>query len=471
MLNSSIVFAEEKMKIITKLAKHQYDHNRDSETHLLVQLEAPKVEWNEKRKPICILPVIDVSGSMAGQKIDYVRKACRKLIDNLSIGDLMGIVAFDSYVYSISPVVEITQYHKDQLKEKVLQLQAGSSTNMSGGLQTAFRMLAESNITDDITLRVVLFTDGHANVGVSGRNLLEFVKEHKGKASLSCFGFGTDCDQELLADMAMSVDGNYAYIDSPDSALSAFARELGGLMSIYAQDIDITIKPNENNQILEILNDERVEDKDGVATISLKDILGEEKKSIVAKVKLGEVAQALPRKVNAFKISVAYTDFEGKKQSAEEILKVKFCKPNEEPAEEDNEVVLQRDRFLVAKFQKEAEEFARRGMYQQAQGVMVNCCSLISDTDMIASVNNLSNNYASAVSYNSSKGETNTAKAVFSGKRVSHFSSRSRGLAGKFQVDSTHISNLVKEFENTNDATDGSTTSTITKNKIDREDW
>lgn len=410
------------MEIRTKLSKEQYDFNKDSETHLLVELSAPKIKI-ENRPPICVVPVLDVSGSMEGEKIDYLRKACRKLIDNLAIGDFAGVVAFDSNIYEVAPIREITQEQKEIIKKKVSELHAGSATNLSGGLLKALEWVNKMDLPVETVLRVIVFTDGQANGGFTGEKLLTMATECKGRVSVSVFGFGTDVLHDFLANMSSKCEGNYAYIDSADAALSAFGRELGGLMATYAQDIKVSITPDKNNKIIEILNDEDVDEKDGAAVIRLRDILGEEKKWLVAKVKLSKVDKPLPRKVNAFTINVSFTDRNGEEKVLDSVpLKIKFCKSDEESKEEDAEVVKQRDRLLAAKAQDQAEIYARNGNYQAAVNVMNLCCDSLGDTGVKDLMETLTANYVSAQSYNQSSGLTNTTRSVLKGKRLSYVS-------------------------------------------------
>ncbi|MFA5048407.1 MAG: VWA domain-containing protein [Patescibacteria group bacterium] len=427
------------MEIRTKLSKDQYSFNKDSETHLLVELTAPQVKI-ENRPPICVVPVLDVSGSMSGSKIDYLRKACRKLIDHLAPGDFVGVVAFDSMVYEVAPIREITQEQKEIIKKKISELNAGSATNLSGGLIKALEWINAMDLPVETVLRVIIFTDGQANVGLNGKNLLNMAVEKKQRVSVSTFGFGTDCHQDFLAEVSSRCDGNYAFIDSADAALSAFGRELGGLMSTYAQDIKVSITPDKNNSIVEILNDEDVEEKDGSAIIKLRDILGEEKKWLVAKVKLSEVDKPLPRKVNAFTVNVKFTDRNGAEKVLDSVpVKVKFCKSDEEPKEEDTEVVKHRDRLLAAKAQDQADAFVKVGNYQAAYSVMNLCCDSLSDENIKGAVRGITANYADARSYSATSGINSMAKKAFMGRRVSYVSKDCESICDIADVQSNSI--------------------------------
>ena len=442
------------MRVKAKLAKNQYAFNKVNETHLMIELEAPKVEWQKDRAPICLIPVLDLSSSMYGEKIDYVRKACRKLVDNLAPGDFAGIVGYDNTVHEIAEIREITQSQKDELKKKISELHTTGCTNLSGGLSCALKWINDMKLNENVILRVILFTDGQANVGVTGRNLLDFAKELCGKASVSTFGFGHDCDQELLADMANTCGGNFAFIDSPDAALSAFARELGGLMSTYAQDIKIQISPDKNNKVLEVLNDEDVADEDGNITVHLRDILGEEKKWIVAKVRLNVVEKALPRKFNAFKINVSYKDKEHADQNIDDTVKVVFCKPGDEPSNEDEQVVRQRDMLLASKAQDQAEAFARAGNYQGAQQTLYACCASIGDENVKSTLDNISANYLNNDSYTNGRGMTNSIRTFMKGKRVSYTSKDAQALCSTMgRQSSTAMDDMESTFKSDTELT------------------
>lgn len=459
------------MEIKAKLAKEKYAFNKDNETHLLVELSAPRVEINEERTPICLVPVLDVSGSMArDEKIDYVRKACRKLMDHLTPGDYAGVVAFDSNVYEIAPIQEVTQEHKENVKAAVAKLNAGSCTNLSGGLAKALEWINAMDLPRNTIMRVIVFTDGHANIGVTGRSLLEFSMELKQRATISTFGFGTDCDQELLADISSNCDGNYAFIDSADSAVSAFGHELGGLLTTYGQDVKITISPDKNNQILEILNDEDVNDNNGSITVGIRDILGEEKKWVVAKIRLSEVNKPLPREVNAFKVAVEFTNREGKKHNIEELpIKVKFCRPCDEPLQEDSEVVRHRDRLLAAKAQGQAEQYARVGNYTKAQQTLTLCCDSLSDESTKGVLQSLNASYSTASSYRSKKGVTNSVRYMLNQRRLGSRNREVNGYGSALGIneESEVLSNFVDGFTNNDSDNVNVTDTNVTDTNVD----
>ncbi|MDX5194356.1 hypothetical protein IGO00_24620, partial [Salmonella enterica subsp. enterica serovar Weltevreden] len=91
-----------------------------------------------------------------------------------------------------------------------------------------------------------------------------------------------------LSELAKRGGGNYAFIKNPDEALSAFGKELGGLLSTYAQDIVLDLAPHNGHKIEEVLSDVSVEEKDQKVVIKLGDLLSEEERHVVIAMKLSE---------------------------------------------------------------------------------------------------------------------------------------------------------------------------------------
>ena len=67
----------------------------------LLQIKAPDVN-DEARAPVSLTTVLDVSGSMAGQKLDLVKSTVLFLLKQLNERDSIGVVTFDSNVRTAS---------------------------------------------------------------------------------------------------------------------------------------------------------------------------------------------------------------------------------------------------------------------------------------------------------------------------------------------------------------------------------
>jgi hypothetical protein len=196
-----------------------------------------------------------------------------------------------------------------------------------------------------------------------------------------------------------------------------------------------------------------VSESEGIVTVGLKDILGEEKKWVVAKVKLNKVEKPLPRKVVAFKANVSYNDKNGQLQKSEEIpIKIKFCKPEEEPKEEDVLVVQQRDKLLAAKAQEKAEAYVRVGDYANASAVIFTCANSLADGYCGTLMREMAVNYSSPQNYTLCSDTNNSVRSALKGQRVSHTSERARRFMADLGAQYTSVQeDMVKNFAETND--------------------
>jgi len=364
------------MKIQARLTFDTVQFDKNTNAHLVVSLSAPKIDWQAKRPRVCIIPVIDISPSMQGQKMEYAKQSVLKLIDHLQPGDFCGVVAFGGEVFTVSKPVEVTQAKKDELKAKVGQLSINGSTNFSGGMCQGLELLNKGDLPGDMLKRVIMFTDGMPNTGIAitRPDIVKLLEANLGISTLSAFGYGADADQELLADVAKTGKGNYAFIKNPEDALSAFAKELGGLLSTYAQNLVIEVSPHNGHSITETLSDVTAKEVDKKVVVTIPDILSEEERHLVFAIKLDAQPNAFPRQSSVFDVKVEYDKLDDGKQKqhcVEEVkAKVQFVKEDEAQKKPTPEV----DRLVglaqLVQAQVAAEELAKKGDFRGAVAFM-----------------------------------------------------------------------------------------------------
>ncbi|MEM5776695.1 MAG: VWA domain-containing protein, partial [Anaerolineaceae bacterium] len=98
-----------------------------------ISLRAPHAAKRESRPTFNLALVLDVSGSMAGNKLAYTKRAAAYLLDQLREGDQVALVAYDTKVQVLAEMQPMTIEHRKALRQKVDSLNAGSMTNLSGG--------------------------------------------------------------------------------------------------------------------------------------------------------------------------------------------------------------------------------------------------------------------------------------------------------------------------------------------------
>ncbi len=211
------------------------------ELYIYIDAKAALVKKDSERVPLNIALVIDRSGSMAGEKLEYVKKATDFVINNLNKNDYLSIVQYDNKVDVVSETQAVT--NKKGLHEKVAKIKAGGMTNLSGGMLEGYTQVGVSK-KERYVNRVLLLSDGLANEGITDPEKLRSIAQKRFREQgigLSSFGVGADFNELLMTNLAEYGGANYYFIDMPDRIPEIFAKELEGLLSVVAQNAKLKI--------------------------------------------------------------------------------------------------------------------------------------------------------------------------------------------------------------------------------------
>ena len=128
---------------------------------------AGTVPANRQRAPLALSLVLDRSGSMGGHRLDAAKAASVRAAERLHPDDVVSVIAFDSDIDVIAPPARRDAQH--QLVARLQQIDAGGSTNLSGGWLRGRQHMEQAQgmlgTLDGSSRRIVLLTDGHANHG------------------------------------------------------------------------------------------------------------------------------------------------------------------------------------------------------------------------------------------------------------------------------------------------------------------
>ena len=280
------------------------------EFYLYVELQGKKVATQQKKPPLNISLVIDRSGSMEGDKLNYAKKAVDFVIDNVSSEDIISIVQYDDIVEIVSESTRVQQ--KAILHQKVKQITSRNSTNLSGGMLEGYSQVAKTKQSGFVN-RVLLLSDGLANVGVTDPTTLQQMVQKKFREegiALSTFGVGADFDEKLMTNLSEYGGANYYFIDKPDKIPQIFAKELEGLLAVIAQNTQVKI-----NFPVELLSCQKVYGypytlQENSISINFNDVFSGEKKAILAKFEVKKPIESgfvLPVTVSYDDVAEAYS--------------------------------------------------------------------------------------------------------------------------------------------------------------------
>ncbi|NCY17110.1 MAG: VWA domain-containing protein [Actinobacteria bacterium] len=254
--------------------------------HLLVELEAPPAPDSE-RQPLDVVLVLDRSGSMSGEPIEAVKAATAHLLRLAGPDDRIGVVTFDD---EVEMALELAKHEPDVAIARVQQIVSGGMTNLSSGWLKAVEML-ESSARPEALRRVIILTDGQANVGETDPDRLASIAISSRSRSIttSTIGFGDGYDERLLAVIADAGTGNDYWCAGPDHAPQIFNDEFEGLASTVAQNVSVEVRPATEVLGMRVLNEFPITQVDGGMQVALGDAYGSERRRVVAELLLPPV--------------------------------------------------------------------------------------------------------------------------------------------------------------------------------------
>lgn len=235
---------EDDFAVYTEGCQWSFGEGRKNSYLLRIGLKGKQIS-EENRKPAILTFVIDVSGSMSREnRLGLVKKCLRMLVENLKKNDRIGIAVYGSRGRKVMDYKGLDE--KAEILSTIESLHAEGSTYAEEGIRIGYDM-ADSAYRQGFINRVILCSDGVANVGQTGADeILEVIKEKAEKGiTLSAIGFGmgnyNDVLMERLGDKG---NGHYAYVDTIAEAKKLFEDNLTGTLQVIARDVKVQVDFN-----------------------------------------------------------------------------------------------------------------------------------------------------------------------------------------------------------------------------------
>ncbi len=222
------------------------------EAVLQIGFTTAEVSERTDLRPLNLALVIDKSGSMAdSDKMSRVKQSLRTLIGKLRPDDIISIVVFDTDARVLFPASRIGD--GDELRRAIDCIEPDGSTNLHAGLMLGYKE-ARKNFLQGATNRVILLTDGIANVGVIAPDRIAAESsEFNGQGlDLSTIGVGQDLNNDLLRTLATSGRGLYHFVSDNQDIEKVFVNEVQSLISSVAKRVEVSVDHDSNLQIEKI---------------------------------------------------------------------------------------------------------------------------------------------------------------------------------------------------------------------------
>lgn len=233
--------AQQPFAVTTALTDSPWSEGRRIVHVGLQGYELPEAE----RRPLNLTFLVDVSGSMdRSDKLGLAKQAMNLIIDQMRPQDT---VAVTYYAQGAGTTLAPTP-GTDRLRIRcaVESLVAWGGTAGATGMTNAYDQ-AEANFAADRVNRILMFTDGDFNVGVTdNRSIEEYVAgKRRTGIYLSVYGFGRGNYQDArMQTIAQSGNGVAAYVDNLNEARRLFGDRFHQGAFPIADDVKIQVEFN-----------------------------------------------------------------------------------------------------------------------------------------------------------------------------------------------------------------------------------
>jgi Ca-activated chloride channel family protein len=181
--------------------------------------------WEDVKKPVDLVVVMDISGSMKGDKIAAARDSLIQFINLLDDRDRLQVILFNQELIPLTPLSPLGEKRGD-ITRRISGLIEGGGTRLYDATYQAYQDL-EANGDEKHIRAVVVLSDGmDTDSAISLHQLMNEIgatDEEGGKAiKLFTIAFGGDADVEILNQMAESTGGKQ-YESDPGSIHEIYA--------------------------------------------------------------------------------------------------------------------------------------------------------------------------------------------------------------------------------------------------------
>lgn len=191
--------------------------------------------------------LIDVSGSMLGEKIEQTKSAVIQCLQQLDEGDKFNIIKFDNKFSAMNmSAIEVNDENIEKAIEYINTLKAYGGTEILKPLM--FSLYEKSS-----NKTILLFTDGQVG---NETQILQYVRENIGKNRLFAFGIDSNVNAYFIKELSKVGNGKGELIQPKERIDDAILRTFARIQTPMLENVKIDY--GKNHILDEIKEDENL---------------------------------------------------------------------------------------------------------------------------------------------------------------------------------------------------------------------
>ena len=193
-----------------------------------------------------IVCVIDISGSMQGEKMNNVKTTLKYLVHVME-GSRLALVTFDSHAETLMNFKVVNAENTPKIIKVIESIRERGSTNIAVAATHTQSLIGLRRSRNQVC-SVFFLSDGQHNQGPISQEMMfdEDFGRAKSEYTLHCFGYGDDHDAKLMQGMSQRKGGNYYFVHDVKRVDECFVDCLGTVTTALAESglLRVTLKPS-----------------------------------------------------------------------------------------------------------------------------------------------------------------------------------------------------------------------------------
>jgi len=189
--------------------------------------------------------IIDVSGSMMGEKLDETKRAVIECLKQLDTGDKFNIIPFESEFEAMN--IKSIEYNEENMKKAIKYI---NNLKPLGGTEILdpIKFALYEKDSDKI---ILLFTDGQVG---NEEEIIKFVNDNVNRSRIFPFGIDTNVNSSFIKQLAKAGNGKAELIMPKEKIDDKIIRTFARIQTPLLEEIKIDYG---NNKVLDEIREEK----------------------------------------------------------------------------------------------------------------------------------------------------------------------------------------------------------------------